>query len=153
MNWNVGSNQQRMPRVVSPKGSAGKPERRHVAVPQRADYETPIGLCTQGADVPKVYESSMECSMMLPEESQIRCEDEIEKHNCEDEIEKHNCEDEIEKHKYENKIKKHKVTYPAVPWYDICIQSKSKNDFRRRARSEIFVVLQFDDAVAGTHQG
>ena len=144
MNWNVGSNQQKVSSVVSPSGSNGKLARHHVAVPQRADYETPMGLCAQGADVPRVYEGSMKGSTMLPEESQIRCEDKIEKHNCEDKI---------EKHKYGNKIKKQKVTYPAVPWYDICTQPKSKNDFRRRERPEVFPVLQFDYSVTDTQQG
>ena len=144
MNWNVGSNQQKVSSVVSPSGSNGKLARHHVAVPQRADYETPMGLYAQGADVPRVYEGSMKGSTMLPEESQIRCEDKIEKHNCEDKI---------EKHKYENKTKKQKVTYPVVPWYDICIQPKSKNDFRRRERPEVFPVLQFDYSVTDTQQG
>ena len=130
--------------VVSPSGSNGKLARHHVAVPQRADYETPMVLYAQGADVPRVYEGSMKGSTMLPEESQIRCEDKIEKHNCEDKI---------EKHKYENKIQKQKVTYPVVPWYDICIQPKSKNDFRRRERPEVFPVLQFDYSVTDTKQG
>ena len=42
----------RVSRVVSPSESTGKPERHHVEVPQRADYENP--MCTQGADVPRV---------------------------------------------------------------------------------------------------
>ena len=123
MNWNVGSNHQKYQESSVPVFSV---ERYHVAVPQRADHETPMGLCTQGADVPRVYEGSMEGSTMLPERSQIRCED---------------------------KIEKHKVTQPAVPWYDICIQSKSKKDLRRRARPEVLPVLQFDFSVTDTQQG
>ena len=42
---------------------------------------------------------------------------------------------------------------PAMPWCDICIQSKSKDDFHRRARQKVLPVIQFDYAVAGTHQG
>ena len=40
-----------------------------------------------------------------------------------------------------------------IPWYDICIQSKSRDDFRRRARPKVLPVLQFDYSVAGTQQG
>ena len=81
-------------RVVGPSVCTGKYERHRVAIPRRADHETPKELHTQGADVPRVCEGSMKGSTILPEESQIRCEDKSEKHNCKDEIEK----DEIEKH-------------------------------------------------------
>ena len=86
----------------------------------------------------------MKGSTILPEEFHIRCEDKIEKHICENKI---------EKHKYKNKIKKHKVTYPVVPWYDICIQSKSKSEFRRRERREVFPVLEFDYSAIDMQQG
>ena len=86
-----------------PSGGTGEPEGHHVAVPQRADAEIVMGVQPQGADAPRVDEEYIEPSTMLPEGSQMRCE---------------------------NKIKKHKVTQPAVPWYDMCIQSKSKNDCR-----------------------
>ena len=95
----------------------------------------------------------MKCSTMLPEESQTRCEDKIEKHSCEVKI---------EEHKYENKIKAHKVTYlavtmvlrdPSMPWYDFCTQSESKNDVRRRARPKVLPVLQPDYAITDTQQG
>ena len=66
-------------RVVSPRVFTGKHERHRVAIPRRADHEIPRELHTQGADVPRVCESSMKGSTMLPEESQIRCEDKIEK--------------------------------------------------------------------------
>ena len=102
-------------RVVSPSVLTGKHERHRVAIPRRADHETPRELPT-----------------MLPEEFQIRCEDKIEEHNCEDEIEK----DEIEKHK---------VHIPRQTEYRY--QSKSKSDFRRRKRLEVFTVLQFDSAI------
>ena len=71
----------------------------------------------------------------MPEESQIRCEDKI------------------EKHMYGNTVKKHRVTQPAVPWYEICIQSKSKHNFRRRARPKVLAVLPFDYSVTDTQQG
>ena len=40
-----------------------------------------------------------------------------------------------------------------MPWCDICIQSKSRDDFHRRARPKVLPVIQFEYAVAGTHQG
>ena len=81
-------------RDVSPSVCTGK-QRHRVAIPRRADHETPKELHIQGAEIPRVCEGSMKGSTKLLEEFQIRCEDQSEKHNCKDEIEK----DEIEKHK------------------------------------------------------
>ena len=67
---------------------------------------------------------------MLLEGSQIRCENKIKKHNL------HNL-----------------LHDPTIPWYDICIQSKSRDDFRRRARPKVLPVLHFDYSVAGAQQG
>ena len=53
--------------------------------------------------------------------------------------------DEIEKHKF--------LHDPAMPWCDICIRLKSKDDFHRQARPKVLPVIQFDYTVAGTHQG
>ena len=53
-----------------------------------------------------------------------------------------------------DEIEKHNLLHdPAMPWCDICIQSKSRDDFHRRARPKVLPVLQFDYAVACTHQG
>ena len=53
-----------------------------------------------------------------------------------------------------DEIEKHNLLHdPAMPWRDICIQSKSRDDFHRRARPKVLPVMQFDYAVAGTHQG
>ena len=71
-------------RVVSPSVFTGKHERHRVAIPRRADHETPRELHTQGADVPRVCEGSMKGSTILPEEFLIRCEDKIEKHKGRD---------------------------------------------------------------------
>ena len=40
-----------------------------------------------------------------------------------------------------------------MPWCDICIQSKSRDDFHRQATPKVLPVIQFDYAVAGTYQG
>ena len=40
-----------------------------------------------------------------------------------------------------------------MPWCDFCIQSKSRDDFHRQASPKVLAVIQFDYAVAGTHQG
>ena len=51
-------------------------------------------------------------------------------------------------------IEKHNLLHdPAMPWCDICIQSKSRDDFHRQARPKVLPVIQFDYAVAGTQQG
>ena len=42
---------------------------------------------------------------------------------------------------------------PAMPWCAVCIQSKSRDDFHRQARSIVLPVIQFDYAVAVTDQG
>ena len=53
--------------------------------------------------------------------------------------------DEMEKHNL--------LPDPAMPWCDICIQSKGRDDFHRQARPKVLPVIQFDYTVAGTHQG
>ena len=40
-----------------------------------------------------------------------------------------------------------------MPWCDMCIQSKSRDDFQRQARPKVLPVIQLDYAVAGTYQG
>ena len=107
----------RVSRVVSPSGSTGKPERHVIAVPQRADYETPMGLFTQGADVPRVYEGSMEGSTMLPEGSQIRCED-----KSRNTIARTRSRSTSMK----TRSRKHKVTFPAVPRYNYLYSVKEQ---------------------------
>ena len=86
-----------------------------------------MGAQTQGAYAPRIDEGYIEPSTMLPEGSQIRCKDKIEKHNM--------------------------LHDPAMPWYNIRIQAKSRDDFHRRAEPTVLPVLQFDFAVAGTQQG
>ena len=81
-------------------GSTGELEGHHVAVPQRADAEFLMDAQPQGADAPRIYEEYIEPSTMLPEGSQMRCENQIEKHNL--------------------------LHDPTMPWYDICIQSKEQ---------------------------
>ena len=53
-----------------------------------------------------------------------------------------------------DEIEKHNLLHdPAMKWCDICIPSKSRDDFHRQARSKVLPMIQFDYAVAGTHQG
>ena len=52
------------------------------------------------------------------------------------------------------KIEKHNLLHdPAMPWCDICVQSKSRDDFHRRAGPKILPVIPFDYAAAGTERG
>ena len=44
-------------------------------------------------------------------------------------------------------------TTPAMPWCDVCIQSKGRDDVHGRAGPKVRPVIQLDDTVAGTHQG
>ena len=110
-------------------GSTGESAGHHVAVPQRTDAEILMDAQPQGAHAPRVDEEYVEpeilpvASLPGPREPS---KDEIEKHNL--------------------------LHDPAMPWCDICIQSKSKDDFHRRARPKVLPVIQFDYAVAGTHQ-
>ena len=107
-----------------------EPEGHHVAVLQRTDDEIPMGLCNQGACAPRVDEEYVEpeilpvASLPGPREPS---KDMIEKHNLLHDL--------------------------AMPWYDICISSKSRDDLRRRAGPKVFPVIQFDYAVASTQQG
>ena len=117
----------RVSRVVSPSGSTGEPEGHHVAVPQRADAEIVMGVQPQEAYAPRADEEYIEpeifpvASLPGPREPS---KDEIEKHNL--------------------------LHDPAMSWCDICIRSKSKNDFRRRARPKVLPVLEFDYTATDT---
>ena len=52
-----------------------------------------------------------------------------------------------------DEIEKHNLLHdPAMPLCDICIHSKSRDDFHRQARPKVLPVIQFDYAVAGTQQ-
>ena len=106
-------------------GSAGE-----LAVPQRTDAEILMDAQAQGAHAPRADEEHIEpeilpvASLPGPREPS---KEEIEKHNL--------------------------LHDPAMPWCDICIQSKSRDDFHRQARPKVLPVIQFDYAVAGTQQG
>ena len=95
--------------IGDPSGSTGEPEGHHVAVPQRTDDEIPMRPCSQGAYVPRGDEENVEpeilpvASLPGPREPS-KCK--IEKHNL-----LHN---------------------PAMPWYDICIQTKNRNHFKKK---------------------
>ena len=108
----------------------GEPAGHHVAVPQRTDAEILMDAQPQGAYAPRADEEHIEpeilpvASLPGPREPS---KEEIEKHNL--------------------------LHDPAMPWCDICIQSKSRDDFHRQARPKVLPVIQFDYAVAGTHQG
>ena len=108
-------------------GSAGEFAGLH---PQRTDAEILMDAQSQGAYPPRADEVYVELEILpvasLPGPHEPS-RDEIEKHNLLHDL--------------------------AMPWCDICIQSKSRDDFHRRARPEVLPVLQFDYAVAGTHQG
>ena len=110
-------------------GSTGESAGHHVAVPQRTDAEILMDAQPQGAHALRVDEEYVEpeilpvASLPGPREPSM---DEIEKHNL--------------------------LHDPAMLWCDICIQSKSRDDFHRRARPKVLPVIQFDYAVAGTHQ-
>ena len=111
-------------------GSAGEPAGHHVAVPQRTDAEILMDAQPQGAHALRADEEYIEpeilpvASLPGPREPS---KDEIEKHNL--------------------------LHDPSMPWCDICIQSKSRDDFHRQTRPKVLPVIQFDYAVAGTQQG
>ena len=111
-------------------GSAGEPAEHYVAVPQRTDAEILMDAQPQGAYAPRDDEEHIEpeilpvASLPGPREPS---KEEIEKHNL--------------------------LHDPAMPWCDICVQSKSRDDFHRQARPKVLPVIQFDYAVAGTQQG
>ena len=111
-------------------GSAGEPAGHHVAIPQRTDAEILMDAQPRGAYAPRANEEHIEpeilpvASLPGPREPS---KEEIEKHNLLHDL--------------------------AMPWCDICIQSKSRDDFHRQARPKVLPVIQFDYAVAGTRQG
>ena len=86
----------------------------HVAVPQRTDAEILMDAQPQGAYAPRADEEHIEpeilpvASLPGPREPS---KEEIEKHNL--------------------------LHDPAMPWCDICIQSKSRDDFHRQARPKV----------------
>ena len=50
-----------------------------------------------------------------------------------------------------DEIEKHNLLHdPAMPWCDICIQSKGRDDVHRQAGPKVLPVIQFDYAVVGT---
>ena len=110
-------------------GSAGELAGHHVAVPQRTDAEILMDAQPQGAYAPRADEEHIEpeilpvASLPGPREPS---KEEIEKHNL--------------------------LHDPAMPWCDICIQSKSRDDFHRQTRPKVLPVIQFDYTVAGTQQ-
>ena len=101
-------------------GSAREPAGHHVAVPQRTDAEILMDSQPQGASAPRADEEYIEPEILpvasLPGPHE-RSKDDIEKHNL--------------------------LHDPAMPWCDICIQSKSRDDFHRRARPKVLPVIQF----------
>ena len=111
-------------------GSAGEPAGHHVAVPQRTDAEILMDAQPQRSYAPRADKEYIEpeilpvASLPGPHEPS---KDEIEKHNL--------------------------LHDPAMPWCDICIQTKSRDDFHRLARPKVLPVIQFDYAVASTQQG
>ena len=98
-------------------------------VSQRTDAEILIHVQPQGAHAPRADEEHIEPEI-LPVASLPRPRE-----PSKDEIEKHNL-----------------LHDPAMPWCDICIQSKSRHNFHRQARPKVLPVIQFDYAVAGTYQ-
>ena len=102
---------------------------RHVTVIQRADAEIQMDVQHQGAFAPRADEEHIETEILpvsLPGPGEPS-QDEIEKQNL--------------------------LHDPAIPWCEICIQSKGRGDFHRQVRPKVLPVIQVDYAVAGTHQG
>ena len=116
--------------VQGSSGSAVEPAGRHSTVPQRTDAEILMDAQPQGAHAPGVDEEYI-VPEILPVASSPGPRE-----PSKDEIEKHDL-----------------LHDPAMPWCDICDQSKSRDDFHRQARPKVLPVIQFDYAVAGTHQG
>ena len=116
--------------IVGPSGSTGDAAGPHVSVPQLTDDEFPMRLCFPGAYAPRGDEAYIELETLsvasLPGR-RVPSKYKIETHNL--------------------------LHDPAMPWYDICIQSKSRDDFHRRAGPKVPLVIHFNYAVAGTQQG
>ena len=116
--------------IGDPSGIIGEPEGHHVAVPQQTDDEIPIRLCSRGTYIPKGDEEYIEpeifpVALLSGPREPSKC-----------------------------KIEKHKLLHnPAMPWYDICIQTKNRNDLHHRAGPKVLPVIKFDFAAAGTKQG
>ena len=116
-------------RVGGSSGSASELAEHRVTVSQRTDAEILVDAQPQGAYAPRADEEYIEpeilpvASLPGPREPS---KDEIEKHNL--------------LHDF------------AMPWCDICVQSKSRDDFHRQARPKVLPLIQFDYAVAGTYQ-
>ena len=111
-------------------GSAREPAEHRATVSQRTDAEILMHAQPQGAYAPRADEEHIEPEILLvaslpgPREP---------------------GRDEIEKH--------HLLHDPSMPWCNISIQSKSRDDCHRQTRPKILPVIQFDYAVAGTYQG
>ena len=114
----------------SSSGSACELAGRLAAAPQRADAGILMDVKPHGAHAPRSDEGSSEPEILPSASSpgpRERSKDEIEKHNL--------------------------LHHPAIPWCDICIQSKGRDACHRQARSKVVPQIQFDNAVSGTHQG
>ena len=118
------------PRNVLAPVQVGSPAGHFAAAPRRADAEMLMDAQHQGAHAPSADEEHFELEILqvasLPGPREPS-KDEMEKHNL--------------------------LLDPAMPWCDICIQSNGRDDFHRQARPKVFPVIQFNHAVAGTHQG
>ena len=106
-------------------GSASELPGRRATVPQRADAEILVD-----AHAPRADEEHIEPEI-LPEASQPS-----------------------PRESSKNEMEKHDLLHdPAMPWCDVCIQSKGRDDVHGRAGPKVRPVIQLDDTVAGTHQG
>ena len=101
-----------------------------MTVSQRTDAKILMHIQPEGAHAPRVDEEHIEVEI-IPVASQPGPRE-----PSQDEIEKHDV-----------------LHDPAMPWCDVCIQSKSRDDFHRRARQKVLPVIQFDYAVVGIYQG
>ena len=115
--------------VGGSSGSASELAGHFAAAPQRADAEILMDAQPQGAHAPRADDEHTKLEILpaaSPPGPQEPSKDEIEKHNW--------------------------LHDPATSC-NICIQSKSRDDFHRKARPKVLPVIQFDNAVAGTHPG
>ena len=132
-NRNAGSNRGN---VLAPvyvggsRGSASELAGHLAAAPRRADVEILMNGQLQGAHAPRGDEEHnapeilVVASLLGP---RVPSKNEIEGRNL--------------------------LHDPAMPWCDICFQSKGRDACHRQARPEVFPVRQFDCAVAGTYHG
>ena len=110
--------------IVDPSGSTGDAAGHHVAVPQLTDDEFPMrpvlpgSICTPRGD--EEYNELETLSVASLPGRRVPSKYKIETHNL--------------------------LHDPAMPWYDICIQSKSRDDFHRRAGPKVPLVIHFNYA-------